>query len=182
MKYTLPFSCIFSACILLAGCQNTMMSPKMGMGMAQTNGQIINDIIVLDKGEIASAKIAKQKATHPEVKRYASYLEAQHSTSLRNIMRLSHKTRIKPAASMTADNFMTHNQQEVTLLTDTSRVNFDRTYVNAMVQDHQSALQLIDRSIQDSSNPKLTQSLKETRQHLAVHLEKAQQLQKQIGR
>ena len=59
MRYTLPFSCVLSACVLLTACNTnngTMLQP---MGMAQTNAQLIEDVIVLDRGEIAAAKLAK---------------------------------------------------------------------------------------------------------------------------
>ncbi len=179
MKYTLPFGCMLGAYALLSGCQTNMMHSNMGP--AQTNAQIIEDVIVLDQGEIAAAKIAKKRATHPQVKRFATYLYDQHTTNLHQTMKLSHKTKIKPEASMTADNLKNHGRQEMTALEASSRANFDKNYIDAMIKDHQAALQLLDRAILDSTNPMLTKSLQETRKHVAMHLEKAQQIQMKMG-
>jgi len=172
MRYKLPLSCMLGAYALLSGCQTApMMTP------AQTNAQIIEDVIVLDQGEIGSAKIAKKRATTPQVKRYAAYLDAQHTTNLHQTMKLSHKLKIKPEASMTSNNLKKHGQQEMTALEASNPVNFDKNYIHAMIKDHQEALRLIDRAIVDSTNPMLTKLLKETRTHVAMHLEKAQQIQ-----
>lgn len=176
MKYKLPLSCMLGAYALLSGCQTAPV-----MGPAQTNAQIIEDVIVLDQGEIGAAKIAKKRATNPQVKRYATYLDAQHTTNLHQTMKLSHKIKIKPEASMTSDSLKKHSQQEMTALEASSPVNFDRNYIHAMIKDHQAALRLLDRAILDSTNPMLTKSLKETRTHVAMHLEKAQQIQAAMG-
>lgn len=181
MKYTLSFSSLLAAGVLLTACQsNTMMQQQMGL--APTNGQIIKDIMVADQGEIASAKIAQKRAVSPKVRQFASYLKNKHTLCLQKMTTLSHRTGIKPEESALSADLKKHNAQEVQLLTASSRADFDKTYMDAIVKDHQEALQFLDQSIHNSTNPMLTADLKDAREHVAVHLQKAQHLQTHLHR
>ena len=151
------------------------------MEPAKTNGQIIKVAMVADQGEIAEAKLAERKAVCMKVKRYARYLQQQHTAGLHCIMKVSHKTHIKPESSRLAQDLQQHNANELKMLKASSRQDFDKNYMNATVQDHQDALNFLDNAIKESTNPMLTKDLKIGRQHIAAHLEKAKKLQQEIG-
>lgn len=175
-KHTLSLGCIFAAGVLLAGCQtNQMMRP------APTNGQIVKDVIVADQAEIAAAKLAKKKAVHRSVRQFANYLYTEHSHCLHKVMQFSHKSGIKPEDSQLASKIQKDSAEEMKMLETSSRQNFDKNYVNAMVNDHKEALAFLDDAIKHSTNPTLTKDLMEARKHVAKHLEKAEKLQHEMA-
>jgi len=181
MKNILPFSCLFAAGVLLTACHSNtmMMSP---MSTAPTNGQLVKDVMVANQGEIATSKVAMRRAVNPNVRHYANYIHSQHVAGLHKIMTMSHKAGIKTEDSTLSKDLQKHNADELKMLRSSTRQDFDKNYVNAAVEDHQDALRFLDRAIKESTNPKLTQELQKARHYVAIHLEKAKQLQQQIVR
>lgn len=180
MKYGIPLGCLFSASILLTACQtSTFMSS--GLGMRPTNGQIVKDVMVADHGEIATAKIATHRSMNRTVRRYATYLYNEHTRCAHKIAKLAKKAKIHPEDSAYAKEIHAYYADEKKSLEAAPRREFDKTYINATIKDHQHALDFIDRSINDSTNEMLTADLKKARVHIANHLAKAQHIKQQMG-
>lgn len=172
---------------LLTGCNwNSPVSPIFPMGMehagVQMNGEIVNDLMTIDKAEIAAAKVAMKRAQHVKVKRYAEYVHAEHTKCLHKLEHFSHKHGIMPVTSFTATNLANHGKLELVRLETLSGSAFDQAYIADAIQDHKAALQLIDDAIVKSTNPKLTHVLKEVRHHIERHLHRAEAIQKDLVR
>lgn len=190
MKTKQILSCVPFMFVLVTGCTWDSTSPinplwpattmKHALYGTQANGEIIQDMIVLNKAEVASAKVAKQRAQNPEVRRFATMLHTSHSKCLYKLRRLSHRTKITPVMSTSAQSFEQHGKQELAQLQAVPSNAFDRTYIEHAIQDHRTTLSTIDQGILQSSNAHLTKLLKEARQHVAMHLQKAEAIQKNL--
>ncbi|PJD92953.1 MAG: hypothetical protein CK424_05145 [Legionella sp.] len=194
MKTKQILSCVPFMFVLVTGCTWDTSSPinpisplwptttsmKHGVYGAQANGEIIQEMMTLDKAEIASANVARQRAQNPEVKRYAAMLHTQHSKCLHKLRHLSHRAKITPVISTGSQYLEQHSKQELAQLQSVPSNAFDRTYIEHMIQDHRTALSTIDQGILQSSNAHLTKLLKEARHHVAMHLQKAEAIQKHL--
>lgn len=188
MKFNqLIIGSVLGTCTLLAGCNsvdstfNSIWPGNRAAVVSQNNENILSQLIVLNKAEVASADLALAKSSNKTVRQYAIFIKAEHTRNLQKTLSLSRKTGIKPMMNITAQNLQNHGNQELANLRTLNNANFDRTFINASVQDHQTALNLLDQDIAQSTNAQLTAFLKETRIHVAHHLERARAIQNALG-
>ncbi|WP_131780994.1 DUF4142 domain-containing protein [Legionella gresilensis] len=148
----------------------------------QKDGQILGILVVLNQNEVSSADlVTKKKDVNPSVKKYAKMLAKEHAKNLRETMKLS---RIigAPIQNDTANNLKQKGQDELNTLNPLTGAALNKAYIDAMIQDHQQAIQLFDNDLLPSvSNKKLKNHLTQTRKHLVKHLEEAQQIQKKLN-
>ena len=180
MKYTLPLSCIFSACVVLSGCQtNTMMNPLQSTHL--TMAQSIETGITFDKNEIAVAKLAKKRAVSPRVKQYANYLHEHYTTDLHKKLKYVHNEHITLETSKAATDLQDHGRLEIARLEAASPAHFDREFIQESIKDQEGAIQYFDNAIHNETNPHAIAKLKEQRKHAEVCLKKAQKIQQSMG-
>lgn len=143
-------------------------------------GDILEDIMVLDKSEIKAASLAQSMATKASVKQYANLLKQAHTQNLHQAKRLSRQigAPIKSTESVRLEN---HAKEELQHLQSQTGADFDKAFIKGMIQDHKTALGIIDQDIASSNNAKLTKFLQETRKHVHMHLVKAQTIQAKEG-
>jgi len=182
MKTRQMFAAIPAVVALLAGCTwNDPLTPTLSSveyPIPQNNGEIVQNLMTINQNEIDSAKLAVRKADCPKVKHFAEFLIDQHKRDLRQVKRFSDRTGIKPTASVTAANLAIRNTGEMAHLELLSGKDFNKAYIADTIRDHKATLQIIDRSIKQSSNAKLTSLLKKTRRHVEHHLHRAEELKK----
>src|SRR3990167_538939 len=110
MKYAKPLlSSLIGVCVLLTGSQSldstfkSVVKPPQ-LIVTQTNETILNQFIVLNKGEISVSKLAMTRAHHRSVKHYAAHIHRDHVHALHAAMHLSKKSCIKPVMDTTSQN------------------------------------------------------------------------------
>lgn len=188
MKLNTVVSGILCSCALLSAC-STNNFPSVDLwnptylGMTkQSNADILDDLMVLDKNIIASARLAKEKAVNPSVRRFAAYLCKSHHHDLKQLRHLAHKLHVKPTSSSVATSLENRGAQKMQYLRSLNGAAFDRAYVDCTIKDHEEALRLIDNVLmKDATSPALKRHLKSERHEIMMHLEKARALQKHLG-
>ena len=179
MKYTLPLSCIFSACVVLSGCQtNTLMNPLQSNHLTKAQG--IEAGITFDKNEIAVAKLAKKRAVSPRVKHYANYLHQHYTTDLHKKLKYVHNDHITLETSKTATDLQDHGNHEVARLEAASPAHFDREFIQESIKDHEGAIQYFDNALHNETNPHVISMLKEQRRQAEICLKKAQNINQSL--
>jgi putative membrane protein len=146
----------------------------------QTNSQVIGDLIALNQGEIATAKVAQDKAVDPEIKKYAHYLYVQHTALLQETRHLSHQIDVIPQSSSIALTLQKNTAHEMKQFSELHGSAFDRVYIPAMIKDHQAGIKLLEHSIKKSTNQQLTRLLEITVHHIRMHLNKALIIEKNM--
>jgi putative membrane protein len=144
-----------------------------------SNGEIIHELMTIDKTEIALTKLAKTHSSCHKIKKLAASLEADHMKNLRAIRHLSHKTQIKPMMNSMSTHIEHEGQREMNELKSLHNKDFDRAFIKDIINQHQNALQIIDSGIMQSTNEMLTAYLKTLREHLVMHSQRAEVLQKE---
>jgi putative membrane protein len=93
--------------------------------------------------EIELSKLAQQKSTSTSVKNFAAMMVKDHGAAGDSLMIIAKKKNITLPTAMDAD-----HQKKYDDMSKLSGADFDKAYVNAMVDDHQGALKLMqDASI-----------------------------------
>lgn len=147
----------------------------------QKDGQIIKELAIINKNEVAAARLALRKTTDPNVKQFAQKMVQDHSANLREFFKLSLKTKIMPVNSDQATALEKEGKEEADNLKKLSGKDFDKAYAAAMVNGHQKVLDLLNSTaIPGATNPDLATLLKATKSTVEQHLQMAKTLQSQV--
>jgi putative membrane protein len=148
---------------------------------AQTKDrEILGTLVALNKNEIAAAKEVEKSKISADVKKFADFMIVEHGKNLRETMKLS-RTLGKPENDKKALMLKAKGLKELASLKITKEKNMNKTYIDDMVADHESALELVDNDLlKNVTNAKLKKHLEMTREHIAHHLDEAKAIQAKL--
>jgi len=155
-----------------------------GMGKIQslTDAQILKVTETVNSGEIEQAKLAKSKAKSAPVKQFAAHMITQHTKANQQGSKLAKQEQLVPAESPTATEVGIQGAATLEKLKATVPAEFDKTYVDAQVEQHTAVLKMLgDQLIPSASDPALRAQLEEARKMVEQHLSDARTLQGQLG-
>lgn len=145
----------------------------------QSAGQVTKILIVINKNEIAAAKLAATKSHNKMVKEYANMMKKDHTQNLEKTIKISKQLKIVPTSSSESTQLKEDGKKELDALENTAK-DFDRMYIDNMVKDHESALDFLDQHI-NNTNTILQKHLQDTKKAVEQHLEKAKEIQKTLN-
>lgn len=146
---------------------------------AAMNAPAANDALVLgllgavNEHEIAAAQQAEGKNVSAPVLTYATMMETEHSENQSKTVSLG---TLANTDEVQAKN--SKGEQELAELDTKAGAEYEAAYVDAMVKGHTEVLSLIDtKLIPLASSEAVKQHMQDTRDDVAMHLAKAQELQ-----
>ena len=128
------------------------------------------------RAEIELAQTATTKASNPAVKRLAQKLVTDHT-------KLNHQLESLPQASqaMQSAGVPAEKQAAVDRLSQLSGKEFDRAFVEQLVQDHESAVSLFKEAASSAQSPEVKQFASRALPVLQQHLEAAKSLENRLS-
>ncbi|WP_437609268.1 DUF4142 domain-containing protein [Sorangium sp. So ce834] len=161
----------------------TSTTPSAPAEAPLTDEQIVAVLDAANKKEIDEAQLAQTKAKNKDVKAYARVIVQHHNDAKAKQAKLVKKLGIAAAESDKSKQLATDTQQAVEQLKALQGADFDQQFVQIMVKDHQTTLDLIDRRIlQDAKNADLKALLeKDLRPTIEKHLKDAEALAQKLG-
>lgn len=145
-------------------------------GDVNADGKLIRDVITDELLSVRLSQIAEQRAVNPSVRQFAQRTVSDHS-------RLQSEW-----TSMAASNGMSVNPQldntdgaKVAQLTRLSGPEFDRTYMNLMIQGHQDVVNHLQNEGQYAQSAPVRARIANDLPILQQHLSLAQQVGAQVG-
>ncbi|WP_437998508.1 DUF4142 domain-containing protein [Sorangium sp. So ce185] len=161
----------------------TSTTPSAPAEAPLTDEQIVAVLDAANKKEIDEAQLAQTKAKNKDVKAYARVIVQHHNDAKAKQAKLVKKLGITAAESDKSKQLATETQQAVDQLKALQGADFDQQFVQLMVKDHQTTLDLIDRRIlQDAKNADLKAMLeKDLRPTIEKHLKDAEALAQKLG-
>jgi len=167
---------------------NERQATAQGLGESATtpavsDEQTVRILTTVNGGEIEQAKLAKQQAQDPRVKKFATVMIDEHTKANDKIIKLYKKEQLLPANSSVANDIADKGSQVLTSLNLAQGPDFDKTYVDAQVQQHQEVLDLLNtRLIPSAGNAQLKAALEDSKKMVEHHLEMARKIQAQTQR
>jgi putative membrane protein len=147
-----------------------------GRGDASANAALIRELINGNLLEVRLAQIAERKAVNPSVKQFAQRMISDHSRLQSEWTSLASSNGVSVTPQLDAGDTARVNQLE-----RLSGPEFDRAYMNLMIQAHQDAVNRAENEAQSANSAqvraRLTNDLPVYRQHLSM----AQQVGGQVG-
>ena len=145
---------------------------------AGTDAEALAWVMQVDNNEINAAQEAQKKKISQPVMDYAKMLEKEHSDNLQKTKDMSQSMNEMPAETQAVEDLKAKGNDMLSSLSSMDGMDFERNYIDAMVKGHTEALSMLDNQlIPNAKSADLKNHLTETRQHVAMHLDRAKELQ-----
>lgn len=142
-----------------------------------TDKQITEVMKVANDAEIDAAKLAKKKATSPQVKAFAEHMMSEHKENYAEVKKVSKQQKIHAQSSDVSKKLKGDTHTALKDLKKSGKDTFDMSYIQNQIDMHQQLLSELDSSlIPSAKNPELKSYLEKTKTHVQDHLSKAQEI------
>jgi putative membrane protein len=131
----------------------------------------VEDQLAGGHAEVELGRLAQERASNAEVREFAGMMVRDHQKAGDELKQIASRHNVRAEDAMHDD----HNDLRERLST-LSGNEFDREYIDAMVADHQKAVDAVDGKA-DSDNADVKQWAASTLPTLKQHLERAKQIQ-----
>lgn len=145
-----------------------------------TDAQIASIAVTANQADINYAKIAEQKATNPEVKKFAQMMVADHQSVIDQAVALVTKLKVTPDNNNdTTKSLMDGEATTKSKLEAAPKgAEFDKAYVDNEVAYHTAVIDVVDNTlIPNAKNPELKKLLESASPVFKQHLEHAKKVQ-----
>lgn len=142
---------------------------------AAPDAGFIQDQLAEGEAEIALGKLVQERAANQQVKEFGQMMVRDHQKAGAELKELASKHSITMERKDHGDHADVQER-----LAKLSGAEFDREYMKAMVDDHQDAVNEVERKAENADNPEVRQWASKTLPTLRQHLEQARQIQEKL--
>jgi putative membrane protein len=136
----------------------------------------IEDQLAAGNAEVDLGRLAQDRAGSPDVREFANMMVQDHQRAGDQLKAIANKQNVRAEAEAHDDH---RDLQE--RLSKLSGAEFDREYMDAMVKDHEKAIDAVEAKAEKSDNADVKQWAAATLPSLKQHLDKANQIQSNLG-
>jgi putative membrane protein len=161
---------------------NDSATPGGTAGAAGTAGSagapdadFIQDQLADGDAEVALGRLVEDRATTPQVKEFGQMMVSEHQKAGAELKEIASKHNI----AIESKEHSEHNDLRERL-SKLSGAEFDREYIEAMVDDHEKAVNDVEKKAENADNPEIRQWASKTLPTLRQHLERAKQIQQTL--
>lgn len=126
--------------------------------------------------EVSVGRLAAEKSTNSEVKKFGQMMVDDHSQSNSQLMDLAQKKNI--ALPTEPDD---NHKKDAARLAELNGAEFDRSFMSAMVRDHMKAVALFDAHAKSAKDPDVRAFAEKTAPVLRDHLKMARELNSKVS-
>jgi putative membrane protein len=150
----------------------TGTSGRESIGMMER--QFIEDQLQDGQAEVQLGELASTRGSSADVKEFGEMMVRDHTKAGEELKSLVQSENVQIEQPDEAEHKDLHER-----LSKLSGAEFDREYIDAMVEDHEEAVNELERHV-DSDNARLKQFASSTLPVVRQHLERARQLKEQL--
>lgn len=148
------------------------------MAAAPTDAEIAKIVEATNTGEIALAKLAKEKSNNPEVKKFADHMIMDHSENNKKSAEILKKNKMTPEESAKSVEMKANAEMSKTKLQTLSGTEFDKAYISDQIATHEKVLKSFENEfIPSAKNDELKSLLTSTKPKIEGHLKHAKEIQ-----
>ena len=127
--------------------------------------------------EVDAGKMGEEKATSADVKRFASMMVNDHTGANGEVKRLAGERNIDLPATASED-----KKQKAAKVAGKKGKDFDKAYMDMMVDDHKSTITLFEKAQSDSKDEQVKTFISNTLPKLKMHLDSAQAINARVNK
>ena len=160
-----------AACAALVASSGVLAQSKAKSSLAREDQKHFRQIAQANMAEVQAGKLAQSKASSDEVKKFAQHMVEDHSKMLEEQQTMAQAKGVSlPKEPGKAE------KSALKKLQSSSGEQFDRSYVEQMVKDHQKALKLVRDTAKGAKDPELKQAAEKAAPEVEKHLEMAKEI------
>lgn len=144
----------------------TNVAATGGIAVTAEDAKFATDAANGGLAEVALGKLAQIKATNPQVKNFADMMVTDHSKANDELAAIAKAKNITLPAAPDAD-----HQKKLEDLSKLSGKDFDKAYVDAMVDGHKKTLDLMNMAAKDCKDSELKAFAVKTAPVVQTHLD-----------
>src|SRR5580658_3463474 len=144
------------------------------------DAQIASILNAINAGRIEEAQLAGSSAATPQVRQFARQMMVTHRNLQTKLDALYSQEQITPSPNALSNQIQNDDHNQLASMQDLRGKDFDRVFLDDAVRSHNSALELLDRTIPNVRDPQLKAELQEVRARVDSHLKEAEMLQQQL--
>lgn len=126
--------------------------------------------------EVELSKQAAEKATSPEVKKFAAMMVSDHTKANEELKAVASKKSFPMATTLDEK-----HQSQMNAVAEKTGAEFDKEYMEEMVKDHKKAVEMFEDASKGAEDADLKAFAAKTLPTLQHHLSEAQALQKKMS-
>jgi putative membrane protein len=153
-----------------------------GTADQRADQEFVRKHLAMGEHEIELGKLAQQKGTHPEVKRFGEMMVRDHQMAGQELKQVLGQTTTgtagETARTDTAD--ADNHRENAEELRKLSGREFDEKYIDQMVDDHQKAVDDLEGKSENASNAAVKQWASKTLPKVQQHLDRAKTIQETL--
>jgi putative membrane protein len=115
--------------------------------------------------EVEMGKIAKTRATDPDVKQFAEKMITDHTKANEELMKVAREANI-----LLPTRPLPEEQKHIDMLRDHKGTDFDKMYIKHMLDDHEKDVKEFEHAAKECKNEKLKSFAEKTLPTLKEHL------------
>ena len=137
----------------------------------------VNQISSGNMMEVKLSKLAEQKSTSEDIKKFARRLESDHSKTIKQLEDIAVKNNISVNSGMPPE-----YTKRVDDLNTQIGASFDKEYIKIMINDHKNDIKKFEDASLKVNNANLKSWINKTLPELKNHLKSALEIQKELDR
>ena len=141
------------------------------------DSEYLVDIAEVNLAEIEIGKLAQQKSTNPEVKKFGKMLVDEHTKSASEVSALAKAKNFTLPTSLTED-----GQEEYKKLNEKSGLDFDKKFADMMIDGHEKAIEELQKATKDAKDQDIKLWASNNIAPLTAHLEHAKLLKQELDK
>jgi putative membrane protein len=142
----------------------------------QEDAEFVREAALGGMMEVQLGKAAQDKAAKPQVKEFGRRMQTDHSKANDELKKIAAKKEIKLPTALEGK-----HKSAIDKLTKLKGDEFDREYMNAMVDDHKQDIEKFQQEADKGKDPEVKKFAQEQLPILKKHLALAEQTQKEVS-
>jgi putative membrane protein len=127
--------------------------------------------------EVEMGKIAKERATDPDVKKFAEKMITDHGKVNEELEKIAKELKLSIPSKPDAE-----EQKHIDMLRDYKGTDFDKMYIKHMVEDHEKDVKEFTRAARECKDAKLKAFAEKTLPTVKDHLDMAKKINERLSR
>lgn len=141
------------------------------------DSEYLVDIAEVNLAEIEIGKLAQQKSTNAEVKKFGKMLVDEHTKSAGEVSALAKSKNFTLPTSLTEE-----GQEEYKKLNEKSGLDFDKKFADMMIDGHEKAIEKLQKATKDAKDQDIKLWASNNIAPLTAHLEHAKLLKQDLDK
>jgi putative membrane protein len=155
--------------------KDTTTTAATGIAVDANDAKFATDVANGGLAEVALGKLAAEKATNAQVKEFANMMVTDHGKANEELMAIAKTKNITLPVAPDAD-----HQKTMTDLSAKTGTEFDKAYVDAMVDGHKKTAALLEDGSKNCKDTELMAFATKTLPVVKAHLAKIEAIQKTL--